>query len=285
MNKERRGDFWFWGAIVAVLALFAVVAFSPKKTKVQGLGVDQNLGRALPLALKFKDESGKDVLLGDYFHNKRPVILVPLFYRCQSACTLLTDGVLEVMVGLKTADAGKDYDTVMFSILPKEGPEDATARKKYLIEKYNTKRVHEGADKGIHCLTGTQESINQLCKTIGFSYKWDPKTDQVQHPTAIMICSPDGLLSKYYYGVDFVPSLVSKSLAVAQKENISERSEARFFGCWSFDPSRGVYVIRANQFLKIFGTAFVVLFFASLVYMGRKYKTPTVTDEELLGGS
>lgn len=283
-RRERRGWIIFATALGLLVTLIVVVAARPVRGTVQGMGVDQNIGKVLPLALKFKDEKGQDVLLGDYFHKKRPVVVVPLFYRCQSACALLTDGVLETMVKMKLADAGRDYEVVFFTILPKETHEDAVVRKKYILERYNTARKHPTASEGIHCLTGSEDSINQLCKTLGYTYKWNPKTDEVTHPTAIMIATPEGMLSKYFYGVDFVPNLVLKSMETARKETIAEKSEPKFFGCWSMDPSRGVYVLRAGQFLKIFGTAFALALLGSIAYMAIRFK-PAMPDNPSDGGS
>ena len=60
---------------------------------LQGVGIDQKLNEQVPLDLVFRDEAGRDVPLSSFFQSGKPVILVPVYYRCPMLCTQILAGV------------------------------------------------------------------------------------------------------------------------------------------------------------------------------------------------
>ena len=131
-------------------------------------GFDQELGAKLPLAAHFRDESGRELPLGDYF-GRRPVILAPVYYGCPLLCGQVLAGLTR---GLKplSLEAGKDFDVIAFSIDPDEGPALALSKKTAYLERYD----RPGTESGWHFLTGEQASITALAETIGFRYTYNP---------------------------------------------------------------------------------------------------------------
>ena len=89
---------------------------------LQQVGIDQHLNEQLPLNLHFRDEAGKDVTLGDYFHQ-RPVILAlgPSEYLMMALWGLtviatfsqgsLMKGLIASLLGVLTAFIGMDVVT------------------------------------------------------------------------------------------------------------------------------------------------------------------------------
>ncbi len=95
-------------------------------------GIDQNLNHPLPLDATFKDETGRDVKLGDYFHHNRPVMMELMYYNCQMLCP-------QVLHGMATAlrqsgfQAGNQYDVVVTSIDPADTPANAAMEKQHFL--------------------------------------------------------------------------------------------------------------------------------------------------------
>src|ERR1700678_883072 len=127
---------------------------------VQGVGIDQNLNAQLPLELKFKDENGQVVRLGQYFRDK-PVVLALVYYECPGLCDLVLNGLSHTMEQISLS-GGSDYQVVKVSFNPKESWQLATAKKANYIEKYH----RPGAKEGWHFLTGAQPAIKSLTDTV-----------------------------------------------------------------------------------------------------------------------
>ena len=128
---------------------------------LQNVGIDQHLGEQLPLDAKFKDATGKDVVLGDYFQSKRPVLLAIVYYDCPMLCTQVLNGMTSA-IGVLKFNAGKEFDVVAVSIDPRETPEIAAAKKKTYVQRYR----RDGADQAFHFLTGQQPAITAVTKAV-----------------------------------------------------------------------------------------------------------------------
>src|SRR5262249_20626249 len=174
-------------------AAFAAEAARPEA--LRNVGIDQRLGQKLPLDALFADEAGKPVRLGQYF-GKRPVLLVLAYYNCPMLCTQVFNGLVSSLRVLPF-DAGKDFDVVAVSFDPRDRPPDAAAKKKAYVEAYR----RPGATAGWHFLTGGAGSIERVTQAAGFRYRYDESTGQFAHAAAIYVATPDGRLSRYFYGI------------------------------------------------------------------------------------
>ena len=162
-------------------------------------GFDQELGARLPLAAHFRDESGRELPLGDYF-GRRPVILAPVYYGCPLLCGQVLAGLARSLKPL-SLDIGKDFDVIAFSIDPDEGPAMALAKKTVYLERYD----RPGTESGWHFLTGEQASIAALAEKIGFRYTFNPQTKLFTHAAGVVIVTPEGVVSRYFFGIDYPP--------------------------------------------------------------------------------
>ena len=88
----------------------------------------QRLGERLPLDVRFKDETGRDVALGEYF-GKKPVVLSFVYYQCPMLCTQVFNGISSALKVLPFT-AGKEFDVVLVSFDPRDTPEAANAKKR-----------------------------------------------------------------------------------------------------------------------------------------------------------
>ena len=231
---------------------------------LQGIGIDQRLGEALPLDVTLRDELGREVRLGDYFGD-RPVILALVYYECPMLCTLELNGLLKT-IRVVPLTLGKDYQIVTVSFDPGETPALAARKKQEYIEQYR----QEGAEHGWHFLTAEQQSIDRLTEAMGFRYKYDPETDLYTHASAIMLATPEGKLSRYFYGVEYSPRDVRLGLVEASQNQIGSFVDQVLLFCFHYDPVQGKYSLVILNGLRAAGIATVLAIFAFLWIMLRR---------------
>jgi len=221
---------------------------------LNGVGIDQKLDSALPLNLMFKDEAGRDVPLSSFFHSGKPVLLALVYYRCPMLCTQILTGV-ESSLKVVSFNPGQDFEVVSVSFDPKDTPEIAAAKKQTYLKRYG----RPNTQNGWHFLTGDETNIKALTDAVGFHYKYDAKTDQFAHASGIMIVTPDGRLSKYFYGVEYAPRDVRLGLVEASQGKIGNPVDQILLFCYHYDPATGKYGAIAMNMVRFAGAAFVVV--------------------------
>ena len=102
---------------------------------LQKVGIDQKIGQQLPLDVTFKDDTGRDVRLGEYFTGQRPVVLALAYYDCPMLCTQVLNGMTGALKTL-SFDAGKDFDVVVISIDPRDSFRLAANKKAAYLKQY-----------------------------------------------------------------------------------------------------------------------------------------------------
>ena len=162
----------------------------------------------------FRDENGRSVKLADYF-GKRPVVLSLVYYECPMLCTQVLNGAVAAFKVMNFT-AGEEFDVVTVSFNPKETPALAAAKKATYLAKYGRPQ----AATGWHFLTGEQRSIDALASAVGFRYTMDPATQQYVHASAIMVLTPQGRVSKYFYGIEYPPQDIRLGLIEASDGKI-----------------------------------------------------------------
>lgn len=233
---------------------------------LQQVGIDQHLNQQLPLDLHFRDESGRDVKLGDYF-GKRPVVLSLVYYRCPMLCGEVLNG-LTSSLNVVNFQLGQDYDVVTVSIDPRETPDVAAKMKAVYLHRYN--RQNAIAEQGWHFLTGTQDQIEQLAKAVGFRYVYDPRIDQYAHAGGIQIATPEGKLSQYYYGIEYPPKDLRLGLVEASKNHIGTVVDQLILYCYHYDPSSGRYGAIVMRIVRLAGIVTVLLLGGFIAIMTRR---------------
>jgi protein SCO1/2 len=277
-----------FGGLTIAAALIISIALNPACCGAQGatfsapsqgvladkVGIDQKLDQQAPLDATFTDEAGKPVKLGDYF-GKHPVILAMPFYRCAGTCTLEMDGLIKVANAINPTSIGKDYEVVVVSIDPRETPDLAAIKKRDYLLSYD----RPGAANGLHCLTGTRESIQKLADGVGFRFYYDPRSGAPVHSTGLMICTPRGKLSRYILGVDYAPRNVNLALVEAGENRIGSLSEKITLLCSQYDPRSGKYTVAVVRLLQVAGCGTVLLlatYIGSMLYMEHSRKVHQV---------
>ncbi len=227
---------------------------------LQNVGIEQHLNAQVPPNLAFVDDTGRPVMLGDYFGSK-PLILNLVYYNCTMLCGEELAGLSGAMKMIKF-DVGKEYEVVTVSFDPRETTHDAAAKKADFIKRYG----RPGAASGWHFLTGSSDSINALTKAVGFQYQYDAARNQYAHATAIMVLTPSGHISRYFYGVDFPPKDLRMGLVEASNEKIGNAVDQVLLYCYHYDPATGKYGAVVSNMLKL-GGGLTILFLGALLFI------------------
>jgi protein SCO1 len=237
---------------------------SAKPIGMENVGIQQRLQQQIPLDLTFRDETGKTVQLGDYI-GKKPVILNFVYYRCPMLCPELLIG-LESSLKVLKFNVGKEFDVVTVSFDPNDTPQLAAAKKADIVKRYG----RPGAENGWHFLTGQAQSITALAEAAGFKYRFDKKTGQFAHATAIMVLTSDGKLSQYYYGVDFSPKDLRLSLIQASDNKIGTLTDAVLLYCFHYDPATGKYSVLIGRVIQVAGGLTILLLGGMLLLLSKR---------------
>ncbi len=256
-------------APVALVALAAGVAFpaaaqplSPSPTR--DVGFDQKMGVKLPLDATFRDESGRPVRLGDYF-GKRPVLLQLAYYECPMLCGLAMQGLARSLKGFSLVP-GRDFDVVTISFDPKETPALARAKKTTMVDFYG----RPGGEEGWHFLTGAEPEIERVTGAVGFRYRWDEAQKQYAHPTGLVVVTPDGVVSRYFFGVDYASKELKLGLSEASDGKVGGVTAQLLLLCYQYNPATGKYTAATLRVLKVAGAATVLALATFVLVMLRR---------------
>jgi protein SCO1/2 len=217
---------------------------------LQKVGIEQRLGESLPLEVKFRSDDGKDIALGEFLKTGRPAILALVYYECPMLCNQVLNGLTGSLKGI-SLDPGKDYDVIAISFDARENekPGLAANKRQSYIERFGRK----GTESGWHFLTGDQAAIDAVTKAVGFKYEWDAKSNQFAHASGVMIVTPEGRLSHYFYGIDYAPKDIKLGLVEAADKKIGSVTDKLLLYCYHYDPSTGKYGFAVLNAMRIGG--------------------------------
>jgi protein SCO1 len=266
---RRVAGAWIFGtALAAALLLLPSAAgaqglLGDPMNPTQGLGVhpdllkqvriDQRLNNQVPLNLTFRDEHGKTVELSQYFGSK-PVILTLVYYSCPMLCTQVLNSLDRCLENIPPT-IGKDFNVVTVSIDPTEKPVLAEAKQEIYAGMYE----RPGAAKGWHFLTGDEPQIKQLADSVGFHYAYDPDSKQFAHAAAIMVLTPQGKVSRYFYGVTYPERDMQFALMDASSGKIGSPIEAALLYCYHYDAHTGKYGLLISHVIQLSGGLTVLI--------------------------
>ena len=224
-------------------------------------GLEQKLNAQVPLDALFRDEHGKTVPLRSLFHGK-PVIFALAYYECPNLCTLVLNGVLQTAQELKS-DAGKEYEIVVLSFDSRERPALAAAKKQIYVQRYG----RPGTGDGWHFLTGQKDAIAQVAESVGYRFAYDEATRQFAHPSAVMILTPTGKVSRYFPGIEYPPRDVRLALLEASGERVGSLADRVFLLCFHYNPATGKYGLVIGRVIQAAGLGTVAALAGYIVLM------------------
>jgi len=263
-SSARRGIFC---AIFAIV-ICSATGFSqdPPAGVLAEIGIDQKLNAPVPMDLVFKDESGQETRLGDYFPGK-PVILSLVYFECPMLCSLTLNGLVKALRPL-TFTIGNEFDVLTISFDPTEKQDLARAKKQTYVKDYG----RPVAASGWHFLTGSGDSIRRLTDAVGYRYKRDEYTHQWAHVSAILVLTPDGRVSQYLYGMEFSSRDLRLSLVQASQNKIGKFVDRILLYCYHYNPETGRYGLVIMTTVRLAGLA-TVFALALFITISRRRET------------
>jgi len=232
-------------------------------TALKGVGYDQDIGAQIPLNLTFTDETGKTVPLSTYF-GKKPVVLILAYYSCPMLCP-------EVLSGATTAlkkvgfEIGDQFNVLTVSFDPRDTPAIAAKTKQIYMKQYGDPK----AVAGWHFLTGKEPEIEQLTRTVGFHYNYLPKTGMFAHAAGIMVITPQGKVSQYFYGVRFQDRDLHLALVQSSQEKLGSLADQILLFCCTYDPGTGKYTTVVSRVLQLGGALTILVIGLGLLFLSR----------------
>lgn len=235
------------------LAISAEAQMAGMPEPLRKVGIDQRLNEQVPLDLVFRDESGKQVRLQQYF-GRKPVVLSLVYYECPMLCTMVLNGLLKSLRAVPL-NVHEHFEVVTVSFDPKEGPELAAPKKAEYVKKYGRK----GGPDGWHFLTGDEDSIRKLAQSVGFRYAWDAQSNQWAHASGIMVLTPQGKIARYLYGVEYSAKDLRFALVEASAGRILSPVDQLLLLCYHYDPKTGKYGFVIMNALRVAGMATIFM--------------------------
>jgi protein SCO1/2 len=238
-------------------------------TVLERVQVTQHLNAQLPLNASFTDDHGNPVTLSSYFDGRHPVILSTVYYNCPMLCSEEMDGLISslMMVNLKP---GKDFQVVMISIDPSEGPQLAASKKAFFVKRYG----HPETADGFHFLVGEKPEIDEITNAVGFGYVKVPGPDgkltQFAHASSIEIATPTGRLAQYYLGVEYSPKDILLGLIDASGNKIGSPVANILTYCYHYDPQTNKHSLIVARVVQLAGIATVLSLGSFMIVMFRR---------------
>ena len=237
---------------------------------LKDVGIDQKLNDSIPLNLVFRDEHGKPVELAQFFGSK-PVILSLVYYNCPMLCTQVLNGLTRSLKQIPM-DIGKDFNVVTVSIDPTERPVLADAKQTLYTGMYG----RPGAAQGWHFLTGEDSQIKRLAEAVGFRYAYDPDSHQYAHASAVMVLTPEGKISRYFYGIQYPERDLRLGLVEASEGKIGSPVDQVLLFCYHYDPHTGKYGLLISRVIQLAGVLTVLLggIALAILFHGERHNLP-----------
>lgn len=265
-------------AIVGFLVTVNAAASSPiaagerPEEVLSEVGITPRLGAELPGQAEFVDHENRPVRLGELV-SERPVVLCLVYFRCPMLCSMTADGLVQAVRELP-GDVGSEFDVVMASFDPREGPQQAAAARRTTLRRYS----RPGTEGGWHALTGEPDAIKALTESVGFRYRWDPSLQQYAHAAGLVVLTPGGHVSGYLNGVQFPPEKLAAAIQQADAGEVASTPPQSFLRCYLYDPATGRFGMAVQWAVRALGLLTVLALTAAVAAMVYREKQMNVSD-------
>jgi protein SCO1/2 len=237
---------------------------------LQNVGFDPALDAQMPLDTSFTDETGQPVELHQYFGHNKPVLLALVYYGCPMLCNQVEQGVVGSLKML-SFNPGRDYEVVFISFDPRENSAMAAEKKKSALEHFQ----RPATAAGWHFLTGTKASIAAITQAANFRYNLDARTNLFSHASGIMLLTPGGRISRYFYGIEYPSRDMRLGLVDASAGKIGSPIDHVLLFCYQYDPSSATYSASILKIVRLAGILTVLgIVLGILVFRRRDLATP-----------
>jgi len=225
--------------------------------ELEGIGIDERVGARIPADLHFLNQDGRDVRLGDYFGDGKPVMLVLAYYECPMLCTIVLNGVVDGVRELPF-DAGDGYRIVTVSFDPRDDVKGAARKRETYLNAYGKPIPPKGWDFLV-MRPGDASSVRALADTVGFHYRWDEENKQFAHAAGAFLFTPSGQLARTLNGIRFPVMNLRLSLVEASEGKLGGPWDKILLFCYHYDPNSKGYALAASRIMRFGGLLMVVV--------------------------
>lgn len=190
------------------------------------VGIIEHLNDTIPLELKFVNENFDTVTLKQLVN--KPTVFSFVYFDCPGLCSPLLEGLGDV-IRKTDLTLGKDYQVITISFNFRDTPQKAKQKKEVFTKRY----AKNHSDNWIFL---TSDSLTLFKVTHAFGYKVKAVGLDFVHPSALVIVSPHGKITRYLYGLSFMPFDFKMSLIEAQKEQARPTVQKVLMFCFTYDP-------------------------------------------------
>lgn len=240
------------------IVLISLIGFSQPFTDM--IGIDEKLGDTITLDLKFLNDKNEEVTLRDLID--KPTVIALVYFNCPGLCSPLQEGFADVILNTDLK-LGVDYQAMTISFDFHDDPALASQKKANFV----TKIPKETAEHW-HYLTTDSASIVQLLNDVGYKIKVTG-LDFI-HPSALIVVSPEGKITRYLYGLRFLPFDLKMSVVEARK-GLSRPTVNRVLEyCYSYDAEGKRYKLEVTKVVGALTLIILAIFFISLAFFRKK---------------
>lgn len=262
--------------ILFILLFASWAAAQPTTTPdPESITFEQRLGSRVPLDLVFTDENGDSVALQQY--AKTPILLVLGYYDCPMLCSLVHNGMIEALNN--SSLSAEELHLVSISIDPNENSALARTQKNTYLKRY----TRRGGGDVFHFLVGEEVPIKSVANTIGFRYQYDKVHNEYAHASGFVVLTPEGVVSRYFYGVQFDSQELAEAVRTASRQNVSSPVTEFILRCFHYDPVTGRYGTLIMNSLRAGAFATLAIMAVCLVRWSRRYRTDKPNIQEIKG--
>jgi protein SCO1/2 len=227
----------------------------------EGADVVEQLGARLPLDLGFVDARGQRTQLRSLFDGVHPVLLVLAYYECPQLCSLVLDGAVAAM---RTLDPqgwklGQQYRVATISFDATERIDQAARKQASVLAKLGS-----GAPEQWPFLVGDADNVRALTRRLGFSFLRDPHTGALAHAAVVFVLTPEGVISRYLYGIDVPARDLKLALLDASDGKTGSFGDRVLMRCFQYDPASRRYGLFVGRFMKVGGLLIFLVVLAML---------------------
>ncbi len=230
---------------------------------LQNVGFDPQLDARLPLDLPFTDETARIVHLANYF-GRKPVVLAFVYYNCPMLCNQVQESLVGALKMISFT-AGKEYEVILVSIDPRETPDMAAEKKLRALSRY----ARPESSSGWHLLVGSPESVVALTRAANFRYTFDERTNLFAHASGILVLTPQGRISRYFFGIDYPPRDVRLGLVEASANKIGTPADRLVLFCYQYDPASAKYSATILGVVRLGGLVTVLAILVGIALLRR----------------
>jgi protein SCO1/2 len=231
---------------------------------LRNVGFEPPLNGQMPLDLHFRDETGRDVALREFFGQK-PVVLAFVYYNCPMLCDQVQMGIVGSLRML-SFNPGRDYEVLFVSFDSRDTPELAAEKKKTALSHFPRPETASGW----HFLTGSKESIEAATKAANFRFTFDAKSNLFAHASGVLLLTPDGRISRYFYGVEYPGRDMRLGLVDASAGKIGSPIDHVLLFCYHYDPTTAKYSASILKIIRVGGILTILCIVGGILISRRR---------------